>query len=282
MKAQFTHEFMTSFMLWFDHHLLQKGEAYQNKTGAFYHFDDSRLPDDFQTFASPFKQWVSDSSITGDENPIIPTGFNGSGRADGIIFDFENGRILETGGNFNSGESITGTFAVKDFSIYLTNESEEDLILETNFQKNSRYDDTPSGIAPYDQVVPAVFINSEMLKNEGFAFGGEDRTSVMVKAIVFSENEYQLDGILSIFADTARMGIPPIPFTGHPATEYGDIKGGVYNYLDLVNQYQSANPYFIDDVYVSKLAKKQQVEIPSDLKIGFIDFEVSVVRLPRS
>ena len=70
----------------------------------------------------------------------------------------------------------------------MTNSSEEDLILETKFAKNSRYNLTQSGIKPYDQVVPAVFINSEFAQNEGYAFGGEDLTTNTIKAVVLAEN----------------------------------------------------------------------------------------------
>jgi hypothetical protein len=37
MKEQFVHTLTNSFMLWFDHFLLEKGEAYSNQTGTFYH-----------------------------------------------------------------------------------------------------------------------------------------------------------------------------------------------------------------------------------------------------
>ena len=80
--------------------------------------------------------------------------------------------------------------------------------------------------------------------------------------MVIAENDYQLDGALSIFADSARKVIPKIPFTGHPVTERGDIKGPeieispsvfapVYNYNALAASYTD-RPFFIDDVTVSK------------------------------
>ena len=105
MKPQYQHELMTSFFLWFDHELLDKGEAYSNKTGTLYAKSDSRLPDSYISVQSDYKQWLNDSSITGETNPIIPTDFEGSGRSDDIIFDFENGRIIETGGSFRVGDT---------------------------------------------------------------------------------------------------------------------------------------------------------------------------------
>ena len=282
MKPQYQHELMTSFMLWFDNHLLNKGEAYSNKTGQLYYFNDSRLPTGYKAYASSYKQWVTDSSITGSVNPIIPTGFNGSGRSDDIIFDFENGRIIETGNSFGTSEVITGTFAIKDFNIYLTNNTEEDLILENKFQLNSRYTQSPSGVEPYDQVTPAVFLSSEIMRNEPFAFGGEDLTRNNVKAVVLAENNYQLDGVLSIFADTARKTIAKIPFTGHPSTEYGDIKNGLYNYSPVSSSYGNQNLYYIEDVTVSKFSERAQQQVPGEIKVGFMDFEVYTSRFPRS
>tara|TARA_R110000772_G_scaffold249040_2_gene363211 strand:+ start:477 stop:1325 length:849 start_codon:yes stop_codon:yes gene_type:complete len=282
MKPQYKHELMTSFLLWFDHELLQEGEAYSNKTGQLYSKPDSRIPDSYSAFQSNYKQWVSDSSVTGTTNPVIPTEFNGNSRSNGFIFDFENGRIIETGGATISTD-ITGTFAVKDFNVYLTNETEEDLILENKFQINSRYGDlSMSGIDAYDKVVPAIFLNSEYMRNEGFAFGGEDLTKNIIKAVVISDSEYQLDGALSIFADTARKTFSKIPFSDHPSTEYGDIKGGTYNYLSLSNSHSSEIPYFIEDVTVSKFSERAQSRLPGNLKVGFIDFDVSTSRFPRS
>jgi hypothetical protein len=282
MKPQYQHKVITSFSLWFDNYLLKKGEAYSNKTGSLYHFDDSRLPSSYKVYASPYKQWVTDSSIAGSEDPIIPTSFNGSGRNDDIIFDFENGRIIETGGNFGTGESITGTFAVKDFNIYLTNETEEDLILENKYALNSRYNDSPSGVKPYDQMTPAIFINTETAQNTPFAFGGEDQTQISIKAVVLAESSFELDGVLSIFADSRHENIVMIPFTGYPITEYGDLKGGVYNYTGLISDYKDAeSELYIEDVVVSKLSEKTKPQAIGDLKIGFIDFDIYQHRHPR-
>ncbi len=282
MKAQYQHELMTSFLLWFDNQLLQKGEAYSNQTGVLCYSEDSRLPTSFKSYSSSYKQWVTDSSVTGDINPIIPTSFNGFDRSDDLVFDFENGRVVETGGNFQPDQVLTGTFAVKDFNVYFTNETEEDLVLENAFELNSRYGESLSGIAPYDQVVPAVFLNCEYMRNQGFAFGGEDKTTNTVKGVVFAENSYQLDGVLSIFADSARKVIAKIPFSEYPSTEYGDLKGGSYSYTDLSNTYLDTNPYYIEDVTVSKFSEKTTSKTPKGLKIGFIDFEVCTSRFPRS
>jgi hypothetical protein len=273
---------MTSFLLWFDNHLLTQGEAFSNKTGTLHYFDDSRLPSSYKAYASPYKQWVTDSSVTGSTNPTIPTSFMGSGRSDGIIFDFENGRIIETGNAFGETAVITGTFAVKDFNVYLTNETEEDLILENKYVQNSRYTQSESGIKPYDQAVPAIFINQEVVNNVPFAFGGEDETRMTIKAVVLAEDTYSLDGVLSIFADSRHKNITLIPFSGHPATEYGDLDGGSYNYTGVEDSYKnSEEPLYIENVTVSKLSDRAKKQAIGDLKVGFIDFDVYQHRFPR-
>ena len=296
MKPQYQHQVMTSFLLWFDNYLLQEGQAYTNKTGRLFPFADSRLPEPFARYASPYKQWVTDSSVTGETNPIIPTAISVVGsslpningvvsKEDGIYgFDFENGGIIHSGREegIPSNSVITGTFAVKDFNIYLTNDTEEDLILERKFVNNSRYGDAESGIKPYDQAVPAIFINNEFVQNNPFAFGGEDETQMTIKAVVLAENEYQLDGALSIFADSTRLNVTLVPFTGYPITEYGDLKDGVFNYTGMIEAYKSSRPLYINDVTVSKLSDRAKKQVIGDLKVGFIDFDVHQHRFPRS
>ncbi len=64
MIPQFQHKLSSSFLLWFDNYLLTKGQAYTNTTGRFYYYQDERVPNTYKVFGSPYKQWVSDYSIT--------------------------------------------------------------------------------------------------------------------------------------------------------------------------------------------------------------------------
>jgi hypothetical protein len=131
MIPQYQHKLASSFMLWFDNYLLTKGQAYTNTTGTFYNYSDERIPSQYSVFGSPYKQWVSDYSISG---ATIPSGvFAGGtfyGRATGAnnssstrILDFDNGRALISG--LSSGATVTGSFAVKDFNVYYSNDTEE-------------------------------------------------------------------------------------------------------------------------------------------------------------
>jgi hypothetical protein len=289
MIPQFQHKLSSSFLLWFDNYLLTKGQAYTNTTGRFYYYEDERIPSTYKVFGSPYKQWVSDYSITG---ATIPSGvfINGSfsGRATGAnnatssrILDFENGRALISGAA--TGAVVTGAFATKDFNIYYTNETEEDLLIENKFIPQSKIGTnlSPTYIQPYDQVVPAIYICNAAFENKPFAFGGMDQTTTNLNAVVIAENPYQLDGVLSIFADSRNENIVDIPFDNYPFTEYGDLKSGYYNYQNLKTQYQNNNKYFIERVKTSKMNDKPRKSLVNDLYVGFIDFDVSIMRYPR-
>lgn len=274
MKEQFQHKVTTSFFLWFDNFLLKKGEAYSNKTGQLYYYSDPRLDSDYVAYGSPYKQWVTDSSITGATIPTgVHFGTDTSGRSDGIAFDFDNGRVLVE--DSITGSTITGEFAVKDFSIYLTNDTEDDLIVENKYVVNSRL---PSGpltyIEPYDDVVPAVFISTSQSDNTPFAFGGMQDTKVQIKAVVIAEDTYQLDGVLSIFMDSIDETIVPVPMSGYPITELGDLKGDSYNYTGTTDNYTGDIDFYIEKVRTSKLSDRTRRELANELYIGFIDFDL--------
>lgn len=278
MKPQYQHNVTTSFALWFDHYLLEKGEAYSNQTGTFTYYADPRISTTYKAFGTPYKQFVYDSTITGAS---IPSGVHVSGvfkgRNDGVIIDYINGRALISG--TTTGVPVTGSFAVKDFNIYLTNENEDDLILDNNLDANKKFPWTGKYIPPYDQSAPAVFIASDSTYNAPFSFGGEDESRSYLKCVVFADNPYQLDGVLSIFADSKSSSFKYKDFTGYPLNEYGDVKNGSYSYdTSTINE----NDFFVDEVICSKLKDSRARGGNAKPYIGFIDFEIIKYRYPRA
>jgi hypothetical protein len=274
MIEQFHHKFTNSFFLWFDNYLLTKGEAYTNTTGKFFNYSDPRLDSDYKVFGSAYKQWVNDSSIAGAQ---IPSGVfvNGSfvGRDSGLILDFENGRVLSQ--SLPAQSTITGSFAVKDFNIYFSNETEEDIVVENKYNTNSRIIlNEENYIDPYDQVIPAIFLSLDGTSNRGFALGGMEETTINAKAVILSENNYQLDGVLSIFADSRNEVFPVIPMANHPMNEFGDLKSGSYSYADLKNQFSVNTNFYINNAVTSKLTDKARKSLANDMYVGFVDFEI--------
>jgi hypothetical protein len=278
MIEQFQHKLTNSFFLWFDNYLLTKGEAYSNLTGVLFKYTDPRLDSSYTVYGSAYKQWVSDSSINGAK---IPSGIhingNFSGRSANLSLDFENGRVLVKNGPNNP--TITGSFAVKDFNVYFSNSTEEDLIIENKYDMNSRIGvNEQSYIQPYDQVLPAIFLSIDGMTNKSFAMGGLEETCIIAKAVVLAENPYQLDGALSIFADSKNETFESIPMSGQQLNELGDLKTGHYSYLDLKNKYGNNSKFYINSVNTSKLADKHRKSLSSDMYVGFIDFDIGQYR----
>ena len=285
MKIQFGHEATTSFSLWFEHHLLDHGEAYKNLTGKLYYIEDERLPVGEFRYSSPYKQWVTESGV--GNGAYVPTYISGSNneikRDDAVLghfIDFDNGGVVVTGPGASDALDLSGYFGVKEFNIYNTNETEESLIIENKFETNSRFTTTEFGIRPYDYVTPAVFINNEYMTNEGFAFGGEDKTTLSFKSVVMAENLYQLDGVLSLFGDSRNIAYPSVNFGDHPINEYGDLKNEPYQYTGLMEA-NKRDVFNIERVVISKISETARAAISPTLFIGFIDFEVTKIRFPR-
>jgi hypothetical protein len=295
MKPQFQHEIVTSFAMWLENHILRKGNAYSNKTNQeFFYQSDDRLDEDYISFACPHKQWVTDSSIGGANliDSITVDGTTVSRNTSGVRFDFDNGRVLIPSSGVAIGSSsvvatssstVKGDYAVKDFNVYITDQTEEELLLESQFDINSRFSqDITEGIKPYDQVVPAIFLSYESSANKPFAFGGHDTTRTNIRCVIFAENSYQLDGLFSILNDSNDLNITNVGFSEHPLNEFGDLKYGDYNYSDLINRYfQYRSIAIIDKVTVSKLNDRVAKKTHPGLFLGFADFELISVRMPR-
>ena len=285
MKPTFTHNVINSFFLWFDNFLMTKGDAYKTYTTKLYNYEDPRLGGNKVVYGSPYKQWVYDKNITGAtipsgftiNNQFVPTGTSG------MKIDFDNGRII-----FNSGVStnlsITGTYSVKEVNSYITDQPEDNLIIENKFVTNSRFTVSENYIPPYNPVTPCIFASIETAHNTAFAFGGEDETKCIIKVVAFCENLYQLDGVLSIFGDSYNEIFSIIPMTGHPLGEFNEMKTGAYptgyDYKNLSNTYNSQT-LFISHVETSKIRDSVIKELNPILHIGFLDFEIKTYRYPR-
>jgi hypothetical protein len=243
---------------------------------------DDQLGEDFVAYSSPHKQWVFDTSVEGAQ---VPSGIYNNGDfiergQDGLIMDFDDGRVILNSSFGSDVNTLSGTYSVKEFNWYITNQTEEQLIVDSKFDSNGRFKQDLSGIAPHKQVIPAIFVNPEVIENEPFAFGGEDKTTTNIRCVVFAENSYQLDGALSVFSDSRNEVFGKLEFSDYPLTEYGDITGE-YNYTNFVSS-EPRSLFHIEQARVSKLSDRVSKNIDSSLFVGFIDFEITNLRFPRT
>jgi len=282
MKAQLDNLLMSNMLLWMDHEILSKGEAYTNYSGNFY--EVSSLINGFNTYGLPFKQIIADRSITG-ASIISGVYLNGTFTSPGNSgFSGINPNVGYAFFSSDPGTTgVSGVYSVKDFNIYLTSLAEEQLIFETKFEINPRVEQNPTGIASTSLTYPAIFLKNNGGQNKPFALGGEDETFFQVRSIIMADNLFSLDAICAILRDTARKHIPLISQNNMPFDNYGLIKNNYYNYKELISGIGYPNLMYIKSVNVSKIIpfRYEYNNLNPDIFSAFIDFEISDIRYPH-
>lgn len=286
MKAQFDNKVMSSFYLWLDHTLLKKGEAFTNHSSFFYPVDN--LYQEFYTYGSPFKQFVSDTSISGAQvlsGVYVNGAFTRRGVSGFTGINYSMGQAYFSGVVSSPSTTLSGNYAIKDFNIFLTNDIEEKLLFETQFSVSKKTSQSPTGLPPESLSYPAIFLKNNGGSNEPAAFGGLDQTQMNVRAIVLSDSQFNLDAISSIFRDKERTFVPMLEEGQMPFNNIGDFKSGIlYNYDSLTANKSESEQLFIDNVFISKaggLSYAQKTNLNPDVFSMIIDFELSNFRSPR-
>jgi len=270
-----------SFGLFIDHQIAQKGHAFQNVSSLFYKVNDPELPG-FSVYAAPFKQPISDFSISGAQ---IPTGVYVNGNfcnkgQSGLIFDYLNNRAIFSGGNNNL--IVSGNYSIKDFNVYLTTTTDEELIYETAFQIQASYAKPLSGLSKYDLTVPGIFITNSNFTNESYSLGGLIESTINIHCIILSNSKDQLDAVGCLLADEKYSSFPIMGSGFIPYNYYGDYRTalGNYNYLNYVSQF-SNNLAYIADADFYKLSNRDFSNRYPDLRAAFADFQIKYVRFPN-
>jgi hypothetical protein len=283
MKEEYLNNLVSSFYLWIDHTILSKGEAFKNYSGSLYSGSDPKYGDSSSVYASPFKQFVYDSSISGANIPsglYFNSGFIPKG-VSGLSIDYMNGRALFNGNTVNI-ENPSILASVKEFNIYYTDEKEEILLFEksqplTNYARNYsnpiNYNDLP---------FPCIFIKNNFSQNAPFAFGGQDKTSTSIRAIVLASNSFQLDAVISLLNDSNKENFPILNSEKLPFNYLNDFKESGFNYKLACNNSDKNRLAYIENISVSKLDEVANSKINKKCSAGIIDFEISNLRFPRA
>ena len=286
MKVQFNNIVMSSMLLWFDNKLLSKGEAFVNFSSNFYPVESQYFG--FYTYGAPYKQMVVDSSISGASiisGIYINNVFSKIGENSLTGINSSQGHLYFTSQINNPTTSLSGNYAVKDFNIFLTSETEEDLLFETQFQLNPKTSQNPTGLPLNAETYPVVYLKYQGGDNEPLAFGGLDKTNINVRAIILSDSIFKLDALTSIFRDTVRTYVPLIYENEMPFNILGSTNNGSFNYNNLTaNKLQNNDYLYIDNVYVSKIDNRfinSYNKLNPNVFTAFIDFELSKNRYPR-
>lgn len=287
MKTQYENRVLSSFLLWFDHTLLDKGEAFTNHSSKYYPVEGGYAG--YTTYGAPFKQFVTDSSIP---NVTVASGAYVSGTANANLITSGTHPIADI--NYNEGHLylsgtltdntvVSGSYAIKDFNVYLTSKAEQELLFENAIKLRPSTTQIETGLAPNVATYPAVFIKNNGGENEPFTFGGEDKTKTNIRAIVLADSQFDLDATCSIFKDQSKNSIKVLPDDKYPFNALGGLKSGVYNYTGLVDGI--SDDVYIHNVEVSRFSLGYMENLNNtnpDVFKAIIDFELEGYRFPRA
>lgn len=290
MKSQFDHELLSSFYLWFDDVLVRRNDSYitqstgisfvQKVAGDSEEADD--IPPNLDAFYAPFRQLVGEG--TDVSSGVYIDGALVNQGTSGLLIDFNEARVLVNSGEFPSGTPITGAFNTKEVNVYITNDSEEELIMNNDFYVDdfgNTYLQNKDDLNGKKYTLPAAFISYNRSENEPRALGGLEDTQSAIRVVAIVQDNYTLDGMISMFRDGARETFPLMSYDSFPYGEFFHIKSPPYTYTGVVASNKERPQMYIESVSTSKLFDKTNKSIPIGVRIGFLDFNLSSYRFPR-
>ncbi len=287
MKTQYENRVMSSFLLWFDHTLLDKGEAFTNHNSKYYPVTGSFAG--YTTFGAPFKQFVTDSSITDATiasgayvSGTSPSDFIATGAYPLADINYDQGHLYLSG-SIADGATVSGSYAIKDFNVYLTSKAEQELLFEDAIKLRPSTAQVETGLAPSAATYPAIFIKNNGGDNQPWSFGGQDVTTTNVRAIILADSQFNLDAVCSIFKDQVKNIVKILPDDKYPFNALGGLKSGVYNYTGLVSEI--SDEVYLNNIEVSRFSLGYMENLNNtnpDVFKAIIDFELEGYRSPRA
>jgi hypothetical protein len=275
MKAQFDNIAVSSLLLYIDHALLHKGQAFRNYGSRFF-----PIPTNIQgtyAYSAPFRGFVNDVSISGANvmsgvylnNNYISVGTSGL-----EIINHYNGTVY-----FNSplpsGTIVSGNYSIKEFNIKLVDKQDWQILFETEYSTQNRTPQTISGLLEGVETTPALFVRYRGHDNEPFAFAGIDNKKIYLRAILIADTVYQKIGATQILSNLYMTKVPTINGADLPFDSMGNWTTGVPYNWDLLPK-DFSTPTWI--------WKAKGIDIPETSQynnilrnMSMIDFDLSTV-----
>lgn len=269
MLPSFLNSLSASFSLFLDNELTYFCSGYNNVvSGQLYQSFDPNFSQ-FNIWASPFRQFVADSSVT-----TIPSGvFNNSQfiprGISGLTIDFLRGRILYSG---TLNDPILN-YSIKQFPIYFSEVLDNpDFLIETAFVLQPTIFQATGALSPFSITAPCIFFNTDTQNNTAAAFGSLQNANDTINCYVIATSTFQLDAALGALCDTARKQFGLFATDDLPYTVLGDIKSGYYNYNTLNNR--QIRSVFIDRVRVEKKEEAANKKLGRTVFGGRVRFDL--------
>lgn len=272
MKKQFIHKFSTSYLLWFENFLNKKGEIYSTEEVEFKYSGKSSFYIGLDEWQSPYESIIYDSSLKNVS--VTPK----------ILLDIFEARVQFAGGNILCKpvhkDSIKLLCSPQECSVSFSNLTEGEIITNVVEEAQEKRKKKKNIF-----LTPKIILCIDDFTNEPFAFGGMMNSKIACKAVIFSQDQYFLDGVLSIFNDSRDEIFVEIDDENYPLNEMGVFKEkfielGEFNYDNISKEsvQNKNNIFYIENVFCSKSNDKISREATANLYIGFIEFDINCER----
>jgi hypothetical protein len=275
MNPTYDHSLVGSFALYADYVLCKQAGAFFNVSGGLlYKVSDPEFSN-YSVYASPYRQWVYDSSVDG---ATIISGVNVGNHfvqrgQSGLKIDFLRGRVYLSGSV--TVPTISGTYAAKEIPTHITSEDEDKLVLNTAFYNRREALIAKTGLGPNTFPTPSAFIKYYPGINLPFELGGPVNTKGEFRITILAEDKdaFYLDGALGTFRDKRYKYMTLLTPAELPFTYYGDLKSGTFNYETLISEaFTHDTCIYISETYTNKFAAESERITNKRLIGGFIDF----------
>ena len=285
------HLLNSSFVLWVQNLIENRGQAHTSGSGWFY--DTQEIFGGRFSYSLPYQPLISDSSIANAnlmtgiylDNTFITTGVSGLtgiNYAKGTVY-FNSGITYASNPAHNR---LSGNFSISDFSYKLTNEPEENLLFETKYSLKPKINQTVTGLGPSDATFPIIYIKPNFSFSKEWALGGTEDITNSYRVIILADSQFALDGATCLIRDRIRSIVPL--FTGvseMPFDAFGGYSAGTYNYnTTFTGKFSTTNSAYLNDVRVTRLTNNGTNElrlINPHVFVNIVDCDLCTYRVTR-
>lgn len=284
MIAMYENYAIQSFLLYLDNKILTRGQAFTNYSGQLYPINQNI--NGVYTYASPFAQWVSDTSIN---NANVPTGvfINGNfipiGTSGLIDINYNKGQAY-----FNSQQNgtITANYAIKDLNVVIPSVPHIQMLFDTKLELRPKIGQYLTGILDNELTFPAIFIRQYGGYEKPYAIGGQAKTVSQIACYIFANSQFLLDATCSILRDSQFDYIPLLMSGDSPYNIYGGFKNAIpYNYANLTNnRVANGSGILVEKVIITDFSRRifsQTQNLTPNCFFGMAEFDIFKDRIPQ-
>lgn len=284
MKTQYDNQLLNSFLYYLDNKIIVQGSGFSNISSTFRPIGQTY--GGYYTYSTPFNQLIADRSISGPNviSGVIVSGtFIPPGRSGLHAIDYFNGRCYFSGA---IASTVSGNFAVKDFNIKMSVQSDEEILFENSYWNRLKNGQNITGLYTDEMSYPVIYIRNDGGYNEPFQFGERANHAYNnIRALIVSDNQWNLDAAMSVMKDLAHDYVPLIHESEIPFNVWGDTRSSAgYNYTNLTQDKVANNSgAFIESVRAIRFNSQSfgssaQRSLPNRVYFGIVDFDICYLK----